>query len=179
MHRLFVAVRPPPDIRARLLAIMSGVNGARWQDDDQLHITLRFIGEVDRHRANELADALRDIRFPPAELALSGVGSFNRKGQVHTLWAGIQPREPLVKLHQKIDRICVRAGLLPDDRAYLPHLTLARMSRSAGSAENFMASHAALSSVPFAMTEFDLYESHLGQSGAAYHLIERYPANYR
>mgnify|MGYP001113377463 CR=1 FL=1 len=57
-HRLFVALRPPRPIRARLIAAMHGISGARWQDDDQLHLTLRFIGEVDRHRAEDIAAAL-------------------------------------------------------------------------------------------------------------------------
>jgi len=53
MHRLFVAIRPPAAIRAILLGAMGGISGARWQSEDQLHLTLRFIGEVDRHRAGE------------------------------------------------------------------------------------------------------------------------------
>ena len=58
MHRLFVAIRPPAEIRRALTALMGGVAGARWQDDDQLHLTLRFIGEVDHHRAEDIAAAL-------------------------------------------------------------------------------------------------------------------------
>ncbi|MEC7933242.1 MAG: 2'-5' RNA ligase family protein, partial [Pseudomonadota bacterium] len=58
MHRLFVAIRPPAAIRSLLLSLSGGVEGARWQDDTQLHLTLRFIGEVDRHRANDIADLL-------------------------------------------------------------------------------------------------------------------------
>src|SRR3546814_10296472 len=65
MHRLFVAIRPPPAIRVRLLGLMHGIAGARWQDDDQLHLTLRFVGEVDRPQADDLADALGHIRFSP------------------------------------------------------------------------------------------------------------------
>src|SRR3546814_10503522 len=61
MHRLFVAIRPPAAIRKALLSIMGGVEGARWQSDDQLHLTLRFIGEVDRHRADDIAAALATV----------------------------------------------------------------------------------------------------------------------
>ena len=68
MHRLFVALRPPPAIRARLLAAMGGVPGARWQDDDQLHLTLRFIGEVDRPVAEDIAAALGTIHAPPLDI---------------------------------------------------------------------------------------------------------------
>ncbi|AEG47919.1 2'-5' RNA ligase [Sphingobium chlorophenolicum L-1] len=177
MHRLFVAIRPPADIRAGLLSLMHGIIGARWQDDNQLHLTLRFVGEVDRPRADDLADALGHIRFSPFEIALSGVGCFDRKGQVHTLWAGVQPRDPLVQLHQKVDRACIRIGLPPDNRNYFPHITLARFGRTAGAMEPFMALNAALASAPFTVAEFALYESQLGQTGSTYHMIERYRAD--
>ena len=176
MHRLFVALRPPAVIRAGLLALMNGIKGARWQDDDQLHVTLRFVGEVSRHQANDLADALRDIRFSPFQLALSGTGCFDRKGHVHTLWAGIGPRDALARLHRKVDRACVGAGLSPDDRSYFPHVTLARFGRTADPLDAFMALHAGLASAPFTVDEFALYESYLSQSGSTYHLIERYRA---
>lgn len=177
MHRLFVAIRPPADIRNGLLALMSGIMGARWQHDDQLHITLRFVGEVDRHRTNDLIDALGNIRFSPFEVALGGIGCFDRKGQVHTLWAGVQPRDALAQLHQKVDRACVHTGLSPDNRSYFPHVTLARFGRTAGPMETFVALHAAFASAPFTVDAFALYESHLGQVGSTYHVIERYRAD--
>lgn len=107
MHRLFVAIRPPAAHREQLLALMGGVAGARWQRDDQLHLTLRFIGEVDRHRASDIADALRTIRFAPFDARIAGVGVFDRRGLIDTLWAGVQPRDPLASLHRKVDRACV------------------------------------------------------------------------
>ncbi|KKW91027.1 MULTISPECIES: RNA 2',3'-cyclic phosphodiesterase [Sphingobium] len=177
MHRLFVAIRPPADVRTELLDLMNGITGARWQEDEQLHLTLRFVGEVDRHRANDLADALGSVRFSPFDIALAGVGCFDRKGHVHTLWAGAQPRDPLAQLHQKVDRACVRAGLPPDERSYLPHVTLARFGRTVGSMEAFMARHAGLTSPPFTVEEFTLFESQLGPAGSTYHMVERYRAD--
>ncbi len=177
MHRLFVAIRPPASIRAQLLDLMEGLPDARWQDDDQLHITLRFIGEVERHRANDIADALGGLRFPPLDLALSGVGSFERKGRIDTLWAGVQPRATLEPLHRKVDRACVASGLEPEGRAYLPHVTIARFGRASGGVDAFMARHAGLTSAPFTVERFGLYESRLSQNGATYHLVTDYPAS--
>ncbi|HKY81628.1 MAG TPA: RNA 2',3'-cyclic phosphodiesterase [Sphingobium sp.] len=177
MHRLFVAIRPPADVRAMLLSLMGGIAGARWQDDDQLHLTLRFIGEVDARRADDLAAALSTIRFAPFPIALAGLGKFERKGHVDTIWAGVQPRDALAGLHRKIDRACVSVGLPPDDRAYLPHITLARLNRSASLPDAFLATHAGLSSPPFTIDRFALYESHLSQSGALYHVAALYPAS--
>ncbi|NNM75789.1 RNA 2',3'-cyclic phosphodiesterase [Sphingomonas sp. ID1715] len=175
MHRLFVAIRPPLAIRARLLDLMEGVAGARWQDDEQLHITLRFIGEVDGHQAEDVAAALAGVRQPPFEIALNALGKFGSRGRVNTLWAGVAPREPLAALHRKIDHALVRTGLEPERRAYLPHITLARFGREAGGLDGFMARHAGLASPPFTISGFGLYESHLTQAGAHYELISAYP----
>ncbi|WP_336974968.1 RNA 2',3'-cyclic phosphodiesterase [Sphingobium aromaticiconvertens] len=177
MHRLFVAIRPPAAIISNILAIMSGIEGARWQNDAQLHITLRYIGEVDRHRAQDIAVALDHIAFAPFEIALSGVGNFQRKGRLDSLWTGITPVDHLEHLHRKIDRACIQCGLPPEGRAYLPHMTLARFGRIAGSADHFMAQHAGLISTPFMVRDFCLFESELGQGGSTYQLIERYRAN--
>lgn len=176
MHRLFVAIRPPADQRALLLRLMGGIAGARWQNDAQLHLTLRFVGEVDRHCAADLADALRTIRFTPFDAHVAGIGCFDRKGRVDALWAGVQPRDPLERLHRKVDRACVAVGLPPEDRAYLPHITLARFGRSGALVDPFIATHAALTAPPFRVDGFTLYESRLGHHGALYHGIEDYGA---
>jgi 2'-5' RNA ligase len=94
MHRLFVAIRPPQFILDQLLDMMGGVQNARWQDEEQLHLTLRFIGEVDRHQAEDVAAALGAVRSHPFEISLSGVGSFSKRGK-GTLWAGIGPQDSL------------------------------------------------------------------------------------
>lgn len=175
MHRLFVALRPPPEIRDQLIDIMDGVPGARWQDDDQLHLTLRFIGEVDRRTAEDVAAALAAIHAPPLDLRLSGIGQFDTRGRPNALWAGVAPRDPLAALHRKVDQAMIRIGLPAEHRAYQPHITLARLSGSAGPVEPFLARHAALTSAPFRVKHMTLYESRLGHDGASYEPIERYP----
>jgi RNA 2',3'-cyclic 3'-phosphodiesterase len=174
MHRLFVGLRPPAPVRARLMAMMGGVPGARWQSDDQLHLTLRFIGEVDRRTAEEVALALSNLRYPPFELAIAGVGSFGSRGRVNALWAGVAPRDGVAGLHRKVDAALVRLGLPTEGRAYLPHLTLARMHAPASAADRFLADHAALTGPAFAVEHFLLFESRLGHGGAAYEAVERY-----
>lgn len=174
MHRLFVALRPPPAIRARLIAAMGGVPGARWQSDEQLHVTLRFIGEVEAHVAEDIALALAGVRFPPVEVMLDGVGSFARRGRMHALWAGVSPHDALAALHRKVDQAIVRAGLAPEGRAYLPHITLARLNASARASEGFLADQAGLASAAFAIDHFILFESHLGHEGVSYRAVERY-----
>ena len=174
MHRLFVAIRPPAAIREKLRSITGGIEGARWQNDAQLHLTLRFIGEVDRHRAEDIAAALGSVNSPPLDLTLNSVGMFERRGRVDALWAGVAPHDALRALHNKVDRACVAVGVPPDQRAYLPHITLARLNRSSGPADDFLSLNAGLSSAPFTIGEFGLFESELGREGAVYHHVERY-----
>ncbi|HVI99526.1 MAG TPA: RNA 2',3'-cyclic phosphodiesterase [Sphingomonas sp.] len=178
MHRLFVALRPPRDIRALLIAAMGGVRAARWQDDEQLHLTLRFIGEVDRPVAEDVAAALGSVHAPPITAAIAGVGRFDRRGRTDAIWAGVAPGDALAALHAKVDRALVRLGLDPERRAYLPHITLARLPRAGGSeheVERFLADHAGLASPPFAFTHLTLFESRLGQEGARYTPVTRWP----
>ena len=175
MHRLFVALRPPPDVRRQLFELMGGVPGARWQDDNQLHITLRYIGEVPTPVAEDVAAALGGIHAPPLSLRLSGVGCFDKHDRPNALWAGIAPHGAISTLHKKIDHALVRIGLPSEARAYRPHITLARLNRSAGPVEGFLAVHAALASALFDIAYMTLFESHLGGEGPSYEAIERWP----
>jgi 2'-5' RNA ligase len=177
MHRLFVALRPPPLIRAQLSTLMGGIPGARWQDDEQLHLTLRFIGEVDGRVAEDVALALGQVHAPPIEIALAGVGAFDKNKRFDALWAGVTPHDALAALHRKVDHAMVRVGLAPEGRTYLPHITLARLSRSMGlgiEIERWRADHAALNSAPFTIGHFGLFASTLGSGGARYEAIERW-----
>lgn len=174
MARLFVAVRPPQPVRAQLLGIMGGVSGARWQDDDQLHLTLRFIGEADRHVEADLIAALSGIHHPRFEIAVDRLGSFERRGTTETLWAGVTPQEQLKLLARKVDQACQRAGLPPEGRAYAPHITLARLRRGAGPIRHVLEAHGGLSSLPFLVEHFCLYESSLTPDGAVYSVVARF-----
>jgi 2'-5' RNA ligase len=175
MHRLFVAIRPPEPVRARLLAAMGGVGGARWQSEDQLHLTLRFIGEVDRHQAEDVHAALGAVHHPGFEIALAGVGSFDRRGEPTTLWAAVAPQEPLRMLHNKVDQAIARVGIEPERRAFVPHITLARLPGSARPVGAFLQAAGRLASPPFRIADFRLYESRLTPEGAVYTVIEIYP----
>jgi 2'-5' RNA ligase len=175
MHRLFVALRPPSAVRKILLGAMGGISGARWQSEDQLHLTLRFIGEVDRHRAGDIHAALGAIYQPPFDLALSGIGAFERRGLAEAVWAGVAPHAPLRALNKKVDAALGRVGVAPDERAYLPHITLARLKRDSGPVGNLLETSGGLTSPPFTVDHFALFESDLTAEAAVYSVVERYP----
>ena len=178
MHRLFVALRPPPEIRRLLTSVMGGVPHARWQDDDQLHLTVRYIGEVDRPLAEDIALALGRVHGDAPRVTLSGVGAFDKRGRVDALWAGVAPTDELARLHKKVDQALVQLGLAPEGRAYLPHITLARLPRSAGgdpAIDRWRADHASLASEPFDLGHLTLFESHLTGQGPRYEAVARWP----
>jgi len=175
MHRLFAAIRPPDFIRDLLLDAMGDSAQFRWQSDEQLHLTLRFAGEVDRHCATDLADALARVRAPRFTARINGVGSFDHLGG-GVLWAAVEPKDPIAALAAKIERACQRAGLEPERRAFHPHITLARWNgpRSREAAA-FLDGRRNLTSEPFDVTEFILFESRLSRHGAHYEAAARYP----
>lgn len=175
IHRLFVALRPPRPIRAMLIAAMHGISGARWQDDGQLHLTLRFIGEVDRHRAEDIAAALGSLHSAAIMTRIAGVSLFERHGRPHMVWAGVEPAEPLAALHQKVDQLLGRVGIAPETRAFVPHITLARLNRASGPVAAFLALNSDLASPPFIFDHVILYESEMGHGGSRYHPVARYP----
>lgn len=178
MPRLFIALRPPPPVRALLLAATGGVPHARWQDDEQFHLTLRYIGEVPPATGDDLLAALGQVHAPAPVVALAGVGRFELRARTNTLWARVTPHKALQHLHKRIDQACARVGLPPEGRAYLPHVTLARLSRSAGhgpAIDGWLADHATLTTAPFTLEHLILYESHLCRDGAHYEPLMRWP----
>ena len=175
MHRLFVAIRPPDAVIDLLIDAIDENPELRWVGDEQLHLTLRFIGEVERPVANDLATALGTIRFERFELRVKGVGRFDRRSG-GALWAGIEPKTPVAALAAKVERICQAAGIEPERRAFHPHITLARWKgRSSRAADAFIERTKGLSSEPFAVDRFILFESHLSRHGPHYVEVQDYP----
>ena len=168
MHRLFVAIRPPEEVRDLLVDAMDDSPALRWVGDEQLHLTLRFIGEVERPAANDIAAALDRIRSPAFELQVKGVGKFEKRNG-GALWAGVTPKEPVAALAGKVERALQQAGLEPEHRAFSPHITLARWNRrNAEAVDAFMTRNADLRSAPFEVDRFILFESKLSRHGAHY-----------
>ena len=175
MHRLFAAIRPPEPIRDVLIDAMDDSPDFRWQDEEQLHITLRFIGAVDRPLADDLADALGRVRAERFSVRVSGVGRFEQRS-AGALWAGVEPKGPLAALAARIDRACQTAGLDAERRAFHPHITLARWNgRRTREVAEFLERRRGLVSDPFEVDGFALFESHLSRHGAHYEQVATYP----
>ena len=174
MHRLFIAIRPPEDIRDLLLDAMDHSADFRWQDEDQLHLTLRFVGEVERPLADDLAAELGRVRAQPFELRIAGTGRFEQRSS-GALWAGIVPKASVAALAAKIERACLAVGIEPERRAFHPHITLARWKgRRTREIAAFLERTRGLSSEPFEVRDFTLFESRLSRHGAHYEEVASY-----
>jgi 2'-5' RNA ligase len=174
--RLFVGIGVPEATGERLWALTGGVDGAAWMPPETYHLTLRFIGEADRHQAEELDLALAEIAFPAFDIALAGVDFFGTAGRPRVLWAGVDPSLPLHRLARKIDRAARQAELPREDRAYTPHVTIARLHDvSLVGAMAFVQQKSLFRAPPFTVDHFTLYESRQGRGGPAYIKLVDYP----
>jgi 2'-5' RNA ligase len=175
MIRLFVALSLPDAVADRLAGMAGGIPAARWAEARNLHITLRFIGEVDEAQAADIDTALLGIHAAAFDLGLEGLGTFG--GRVaHTLWAGIPRLHALLHLQERVEAAMGRAGLVAEGRKYTPHVTLARCKASPpGRVQDFIARHSPFRVEPFAVERFHLYQSHLGHNGPDYRRLADYP----
>lgn len=178
MIRLFVGIALPPEVRRYLLALQSGIRGARWQRDDQLHLTLKFIGEVEETTADDIDAALSAIATPVFPLAVEGAGVFGPPKAPRMLWAGVSPKDSVVHLHDKIEAALARIGMPAEERKFTPHITLARLSNGRAGAAGvaaFLAAYSGLKTPPFMVEEYLLYSSKMSENGSFYRIEARYP----
>lgn len=166
--RLFVALSIPDAVARGMFLIQAGIPGARWQTREQLHLTLRFIGEVDGREAGDIDDALAAIAAPRFALALKGVGEFGGKNP-HAVWAGVSDTAAVGHLNRKIETALQRIGMKADERKFTPHVTLARLRAAPqGRVIDWLADHALYASQSFEVGSFALYSSTLTPNGSVY-----------
>lgn len=169
MVRLFVGLSLPDGVIARLAMLCAGVPGAHWVAPQNMHITLRFIGEVEVPQAEEIDHLLAGIGAAPLSLELGGLGTFGEGAKARALWVGVAPSPGLAHLQAKVESACVRAGLAPEGRKFTPHVTLARLSRAHPvRLQSFIEGNNLFTAGPFSVHQFTLFESRLGKGGAVY-----------
>ena len=179
MKRLFVGLSLPHSVKQELMGLMAGLDGVKWQREDQLHLTLNFIGEVPEPQAEEIEAALSAVPFEPFVLGLSGLEIFGNRRRPRMLWTGVRQEdiERLQHLHAKIDRVLQRCGLGADQRKYIPHVTLGRFKAKARRIGSYLEHNAGYKSPAFEVDAMTLFRSHLGHQGAQYVVLSTYPGN--
>lgn len=176
MYRLFVAIDPPDKVKQRLIEICFGLPGAKWVDAEQMHITLKFIGEVDGAVLRDAREALESIAFEPFEVTVKGVGFFPPRGQPQLIWAGLAGNDRLVQLRLKVESTLVRAGLKPEKRKFAPHIRLANVKETPpGRLVSYLSQYALLELPPFVVNEYNLYSSFLSSHRAIHQVEAAYP----
>ena len=171
MPRLFTGIELPEDVVRRLSMLRAGLNGASWIDPENYHITMRFVGDITDAQANHFADALADIQFDSFDLEVSGLGSFGGN-KPRSLWAAIKPSPALQLLQKAHERAARLAGLPPETRNFVPHVTLARLRNvSPFAAAEYLARHGGFFAAPFPVSRFILFSSRPNQGGGPY-LVE-------
>ncbi len=167
MYRLFVAIDLPDEVRERIASLDGTVPGGRWVPREQLHLTLRFIGEVDEEGFRGIKSVLEGVRGAPFVLTLAKVGHFPPGRRPRVLWVGIEGCAALLELQQRVEAALAGAGIIPEERRFSPHITVARLKEtSAETVTAFEERHAAFRAGPVSVTEFHLYSSSLTRAGA-------------
>jgi len=175
MPRLFTALEIPRDAALSLSLLRGGLPGARWIDVENYHITLRFIGDVEGHVADEVANALDRVRRPEFMLNLSGVDAFGSK-KPHSIYAGVSPSPELNALQGEIERICQRLHIPADPRKFTPHVTLARLRNPhIADVVHYLSSRGNFSTMPFKVSRFVLMSSRDSVGGGPYVVEEAWP----
>ena len=126
MPRLFTGLELPPGLTAELALMRGGIAGARWIDVDNYHITLRFIGDIDRTTARAVAEGLDEIRRKPFTVTLAGLDAFGGD-RPRAIVARVSPSAEIVDLQSELERLMRRIGIAPEPRKFTPHVTLARL----------------------------------------------------
>ena len=178
MIRLFVGLAVPDAVAERLATLQCGVPGARWVPRENLHVTLRFIGEVDEGVAADLDEALATVTAPSPEITVHGLGRFGDKRGVRVLWAGVKPVPALLHLQAKVESACVQAGLAPEKRRFKPHISVARFAGShlgGPRADAVVAANIDWPGGRYDPETMTLFRSFLGHEGAHYEALREYP----
>jgi len=153
-----------------------GIPGAHRVSPENMHVTLRFIGEADNVQAEYIDMNLAEIKSPAFEIRLSGVDYFGSNRKVRSLWAGVEKNEILIRLHEKVESAVVRSGQQPGGHKFKPHVTLARFKGGAPSiAGAFIAANNGFAAGPLPIDRFTLFQSCLTDNGAVYSALAEYP----
>ena len=170
MPRLFTALELPDMARTHLSLLRGEIGGARWTIAENLHLTLRFFGDVTEAVADEIAGHLDAVVAEPLTLEIAGTGSFGSANET-IVFADVKPNPALVSLQKTHDRIARLVGLPAAEHSFKPHITLARVRYARPSMlARFLADTGGLRLPQFNVDRFVLLSSRPGRGGGPYAL---------
>jgi 2'-5' RNA ligase len=183
--RVFCAIELPEDVRSRLQEHIARLRkefpdaAASWSRVENIHLTLKFFGNVEVNRIPKISVAATKAvkHFPKFEIDVGKTGVFPRPSRAQVLWIGVNDRSgKLSALHEKIDKECASEGFPKDERAYRPHLTIARI-RKPENARQLADAHLNTNfrSIAVPLKELIVFRSELSSKGSNYTAISHHP----
>ncbi len=178
--RSFIGIGLSPGCRAGIACAVSSLRAKRrpvsWVPERNLHLTLKFLGEVPPARTDELAGIMAEgaREIPPFELRMGDAGGFPTLRSPRVLWIGVrEPLELVRKLHQNMEDALSGAGFPRDERSFHPHVTVGRVKGKVdqGFGETYAAAVSGGKFDTVYVTSYRLYESRLSPSGADYRVL--------
>ena len=172
--RLFAAIAIPDFVAERVTPLMKGVPGAKWRPRENMHLTLRFFGEVAEPVADDIDGELAAIAdaAAPFEVQLKGAGAFGG-ADPHALWVGAAESAALKKLAADCERAARRVGLKPEPHKFKPHVTLAYLSNAPLERVHAFESRLGLfETPPWRVESFGLYASWVRKSAPSLYRLE-------
>ena len=175
MPRLFTGLELPLTVRQQLGRLALPLPGAKWVEPEDLHLTLRFCGNIDNSKARDFAGELAQIHMRVFTIQLSGLGAFGGNDP-HTIWAGVDAGPELEQLAKANERAARTAGLAPEPRKFKAHVTVARLRGAhADQVARVLERHAAFKSEPVTIERFVLLSSRPAGGGGPYAVEEVFP----
>jgi 2'-5' RNA ligase len=180
--RAFIAIDLPEFVRAALAETQQTFRqvcrDVRWTRPEGIHLTLKFLGEISDAQTQQVVEALARIgRFVPFSVELKGLGFFPAARRPRVFWVGVEAPAALAELAARVEGEMEKIGFPREDRAFTPHLTLARfpMPRPQPALEAAATTQAQQPTGKFEVSEFFLFESKLSPQGAQYRKVARFP----
>src|ERR1700722_7303121 len=175
MPRIFTGLEIPADTGRELSMLGGGLQGARWIDPENYHVSLRLIGGVDDVVAREVASLLGTVRRTGLELRFDELSSFGGR-RPRALVANLAPTQALMDLQAEHERLMRRVGLDAEGRKYTPHVTLARLRESSSrQVADYLSTRALFGLPPFRVSRFVLFSSRASVGGGPYVVEAAYP----
>lgn len=177
--RLFVGIPLPQDVLEGLRPLLedwrNNVGGVRYVEPENLHITLKFIGEVDVRRVERIAALLDAVAFTPFTVRLEGMGAFPSVEHPRVVWVGIRDGfDRIVEISAEVDRLLSAEGVPRESRAFHPHVTIGRVKGQSRAVSEKIKEYCGCSFGTFVVERFVLYRSTLTPDGPVYEELRSY-----
>lgn len=165
--RLFIAIPMPEKVGEELNRLQKPIEGVRWEQKNKYHLTLKFLGDTESHRLEDLKTTLDKINVSAFSMTMQGAGYFPKSGSPRVLWAGINKNRSLQELQQTIEDLCTDLGFEPEQRSFQPHVTIGRVKNaSKNEVTSFVDQHEDFRVEDIPVNKIVLYESKLHPDGA-------------